>query len=84
MIEAPSVAGRWKIVIDASFPEPSLWEYTALKDPRIFPFFLSIGDHLEVVCVLGRNLEASSSSAYVLQSGLLIIPACSILLLLFI
>ena len=44
-----------------------------------FEFRSSVGDHLEVCCIFGCNVEESSFSARFLQSDLFFIPGCSLL-----
>ena len=50
-------------------PSTPLWEY--------------IGDHRDVVCALGRNLQEASVPAGFLRSGLIFIPAGDLLYFLF-
>ena len=52
----------------ASVSPIHLWECTARKEPPTFEFCSSFGDHLEVFCVFGWNVD-SSFSATVLLSG---------------
>ena len=83
------------LLLTFSFSFPKAFEYRhSIKFP---PAFLvgkhtaiegtthccsSFGDHLEVFCTLGWNVEVSFSSASFLESGLCFVPGCYLLLLL--